>query len=191
MRSTPVPSIRSRTAWIDSGATIVCTELLARQLQEQVSKWAGGGVSCEMRETWYVWKYSREWKVSRTVKAIFSEGFTETMSTEIYFQWVVRWNIGNWNLFKLEWLKVDLIVLYSTASLNISCTFHYVTGTAYPRFPILLGNFLRVLFIKSKSIKKLTLTLYYTIYHMRVLVRRQLMVKKELCTPITQNQRTT
>ena len=34
--------------------------------------------------------------------SIFSEEFTETMSTEIYFQWMVHWNIGHWNLFSVN-----------------------------------------------------------------------------------------
>ena len=35
-------------------------------------------------------------------------------------------------------------------SLNISCAFHYVPHTAYPRIGIFSGENLRVLFIKSK-----------------------------------------
>jgi len=38
-------------------------------------------------------------------------------------------------------------------SLNISCTFHYVPRTATLHFSFFLGDFLRILFIKSKSIK--------------------------------------
>ena len=34
--------------------------------------------------------------------SIFSEGFTETMGTEIYFQWMIHWNIGHWNLFSVN-----------------------------------------------------------------------------------------
>ena len=45
---------------------------------------------------------------------------------------------------------------------------------------MLSGDFLRVLFIKSKSRKKLTITLFYTTYHMHILVRRQLMLKLEM-----------
>ena len=34
--------------------------------------------------------------------SIFSEGFTETTGTEICFQWMVHWNIGHWNLFSVN-----------------------------------------------------------------------------------------
>ena len=28
------------------------------------------------------------------VSAIFSEGFTESLDTRIYFHWIVQWNVG-------------------------------------------------------------------------------------------------
>jgi len=31
-----------------------------------------------------------------------NEGFTETMGTEKYFQWMIHWNIGHWNLFSVN-----------------------------------------------------------------------------------------
>jgi len=33
--------------------------------------------------------------------SIFSEALTETMGTEIYFQWMVHWNIRHWNLYSV------------------------------------------------------------------------------------------
>jgi len=40
--------------------------------------------------------------MAKTVKAIFSEGFTETLCTGVYFQWMVHWKCRSNILFSVK-----------------------------------------------------------------------------------------
>jgi len=99
-------------------------------------------------------KAARHWRRQLTAVSITQW----TVKNLAYFSMSEVWRCTD--LLSYSWActkpKPQLIAQLSALhiSLNISCTFHYVPRTAYPRIGIFSGENLRLLFIKSKSRKK-------------------------------------